>query len=128
MKYKHALYSFLLIIALATFIFLISYPDTQGLGDFFGAMIYYILMLFAGLALGIIALLLRLFRIYKTISNFFYTFTGMLNLSIGILALALIFSGIITEVPFIRLFYLSLCIGLIIGVDLLLHKKTQFKN
>jgi len=123
MKNKNILYSFFIVITLAAFIFLISYPDKQGLGNFFSATIYYVLTLFVGLGLGIIALLLRLFRIQVNKSNFFYTFAGVLNLSIGILALTLIFFGTITEAYFIKLFLLSLGVGLGIILDLFSNNK-----
>ncbi|MEO6233111.1 MAG: hypothetical protein ABJB11_06660 [Ferruginibacter sp.] len=125
---KNILYSFLAVITLGIIILLISYPDKQGLGNFFSATIYYILTLFTALGLGVVAFLLRLLGIFRNKSNFFYTFVGVLNLSIGILALVLDLFNKATEPYFIKLFLLSLGVGLVIALDLFVNNKIQFKN
>jgi len=125
---KNLIYSFLLVETWTAFILLISYPDTQGLGDFFSASIFYILTLYVALGLGIIALSLRFLRIIKNNSNFFYSLTGVLNLSIGILAVILIYFKDITEEKFIRLFLLSLFYGLIIIIDIVFIKSLSSKS
>ena len=113
----------LFIIAVWTgLVFLLGYPSHNAPTDDFGVVIFCIITLFFGLAIGVIALAVRLFKLIKDKSNFYYIFVGTLDVCLGILGLTLAVLNRLDR-PWIYLFAISFIIGLFITIDVYIGKR-----
>ena len=120
-RHKNTILSFVIIGLLSGLVHLILKT-----ADDFAAGIIYFTTLAIGLVLGIILLILRLFKVIKNRSNFLYNYIGTLNVCLGVLLLiATILNDDKQDEP-IKLFIimaLNFIIGFSILVDIYLKNR-----
>jgi protein-tyrosine phosphatase len=126
-KFKKAIYSIVIISVWVIILFIAFYPDNGGLGRAFVVLCCLLFTLYLSLAIGYIALILRLLN-WLRVSSFFYIFAGVLNLCMGIYGFMLILLHYMDVQYYILLHVAGLSTGLIIMWDVFFNKKIFFNK
>jgi predicted Na+-dependent transporter len=123
-KIKSLLTSVIILSILVVIVLAKSYPDRQGLGEFFSASISWLVISNFLMYVGVIYLLLRIFNIAKDNSNAVYSSIGTINLASGILAIVLFCSNHF-ENSFLHPFLLNALVGTLIFSDVILFDHSR---
>jgi len=104
--------------------FLLFYPATNGMGDFFSVAIMFIITEYTMLIAGVAILLLRLFKVVKSGSNFLVVFAMETNILIGIFSVFLYLMHK-SDLIWLNRSLLNLLIGVLLFADFLLFKRPK---
>ena len=116
LKYRNLLISIGIVAAWVLVNFIAFYPDRQGLGSTFSISVIFIFTSYASLILGVMFLLLRIIKIWKNPSALFYVLIGVVNITIGLIAIAMYFSHM-ADREWLNKSLLNLLVGVLIITD-----------
>lgn len=123
------LLSILLIGVYTELLFLLYYPSKGEFGPLWGVVYLYMLTGYAGPYLGILAIILRLCRVFKTPTNLIYILICVLNLILGIIGISL-FIFWRAELFWFHDALFNLLVGVLMVADIILFatKPAKSKN
>lgn len=119
LKYRNLLISIAIVAVWVLVNFIAFYPDKQGLGSTFGVSILYMLTGYGALMLGVLLLLLRIFKIWKNPGALLYVLIGVVNIAIGLIAIGLYFFHL-ADREWLNKSLLNLLVGVLIISDVYL--------
>jgi hypothetical protein len=122
--FKNFLLSAVIIVIYILVLFILFYPSQSPLGKSFGIVSLYMLSTYAALILGGLLVLLRLSKVVKDPSSFFYILFANLNFAITATATGL-FLAHEAEFSWLRHSFLNLLLGVIMIGDLLIFSLRE---
>jgi hypothetical protein len=119
-RHKNILFSILLFTSLCAIVFFIHLDS-----DFAGAIIIFITY-FVSIGIGFLFILLRLFKVTISKTNFIYTYFAVINTILGILTFTIMIFNKSLSVMQTLLTLTQLFIGLFIIIDIFRQKKISY--
>lgn len=122
-KSLFAIFCLLIMIAWLALVFLLVYPSSGKLGNYFAISVFYIITRQVSFQIGIFLLFLRLISVIKP-THLIYVLIGTLNAGVGIMAIILYFSGL-ADRQWLNISLYNLLLSLILLADSFWgHKNT----
>ncbi len=104
--------------------FMLFYPASNGLGDFFSVSVMYIITQYTMLIVGIVVLVLRIFKIIKSGRSFWVTLTMETNILLAMFSI-LLYILHKSDLVWLNRSLLNLLLGVLLLADFLLFKKER---
>ncbi len=107
--------------------YLLFYPSTNGMGDFFGVSIMYIITTYTMLIVGALVLLLRFVKILQSGHTFVVVLSMELNIVIGVTSIILyVFNK--ADLPWVNKSLLNLLVGVLLLGDCILFREKKLER